>query len=742
METLNERIKKLRKEKGLTQSQLADKLGVTDKAVSKWEVGEANPDISLLVNLANIFDVSVDYLLTGKVEESISLEDMDEHKRALHLIKKDDLGLFEKYGYIGSSILLTAEYVRGGRGDKNEEMLQAIYENESKKIFKACLNAAINSFGNSKAPNVLHARQIRGDFDEYIKMCCKANCLNGLEFVDFKYLMLGNKTNVKDGTRYQLRHSYNPTDNGFQTFIVSRTTFDFIFSYKNISEEIIDYFVNAEFYQDKGDKICNLHDAILCELYRNGFYDKVEKLITRLESNNKFAKEVYDESVYGNSWYTGKQIKDNAIYFLNSGNFYMRASVVPIKQAVELAKTNTDFKWLKRFNEYNKQLSELIPDLKLRYIKEDAMKLLELEADKNAPLEEVLSLRHVKYGVLNLYGLLGDDSGIESTDEVERLKEKIKKVKEYREFIKKNYISPYELIMSLVGSKNSKELFEFAADLQYADLENAIIDGNKDLVKTLAADLFLPSEEIVRSFLRAKSNANNINCSGGTEEESRANTELARKKEISDARGKANSKYFEEKKNEYGRHLNQEMYSSLLNLQVGNIPLDEYYLPLTLDFIRKEKDRVCDEYLEKLDDIIERITNRKALEKEYNKITNELNRDYLLSELNRGEADKVVVLICKRLQILLQSKYGYSGDLFTMIDTLIDKTMRLHNCYDDEDNNYSLYMEEDRVFTKRIQLLHKLRMKRNNIVHPEIKEVEMSLDEIKECIDLIELLSK
>ena len=133
METLNERIKKLRKEKGLTQSQLADKLGVTDKAVSKWEVGEANPDISLLVNLANIFDVSVDYLLTGKVEESISLEDMDEHKRALYLIKKDDLGLFEKYGYIGSSILLTAEYVRGGRGDKNEEMLQAIYENESKK---------------------------------------------------------------------------------------------------------------------------------------------------------------------------------------------------------------------------------------------------------------------------------------------------------------------------------------------------------------------------------------------------------------------------------------------------------------------------------------------------------------------------------------------------------------------------------------------------------------------------------
>ena len=44
METLNDRIKNLRKEKGWTQLQLAEKLNVTDKAVSKWEVGEANPD--------------------------------------------------------------------------------------------------------------------------------------------------------------------------------------------------------------------------------------------------------------------------------------------------------------------------------------------------------------------------------------------------------------------------------------------------------------------------------------------------------------------------------------------------------------------------------------------------------------------------------------------------------------------------------------------------------------------------
>lgn len=70
-ETLNERIKKLRKKKGMTQLQLADKLGVTDKAVSKWEVGEGNPDLSLIPSIANFFDISVDELLQGRMNTQI-----------------------------------------------------------------------------------------------------------------------------------------------------------------------------------------------------------------------------------------------------------------------------------------------------------------------------------------------------------------------------------------------------------------------------------------------------------------------------------------------------------------------------------------------------------------------------------------------------------------------------------------------------------------------------------------------
>ena len=59
-------IREIRKEKGFTQKELAEQLGITDKAVSKWERGINCPDISLLEELANLLDVTVLELIKGK----------------------------------------------------------------------------------------------------------------------------------------------------------------------------------------------------------------------------------------------------------------------------------------------------------------------------------------------------------------------------------------------------------------------------------------------------------------------------------------------------------------------------------------------------------------------------------------------------------------------------------------------------------------------------------------------------
>lgn len=63
-------IRGLREGRGLTQRQLAERLGVTDKAVSKWESGRGLPDISLVEDLSRELGVSVAELLTGDVREN------------------------------------------------------------------------------------------------------------------------------------------------------------------------------------------------------------------------------------------------------------------------------------------------------------------------------------------------------------------------------------------------------------------------------------------------------------------------------------------------------------------------------------------------------------------------------------------------------------------------------------------------------------------------------------------------
>lgn len=66
MKSIGETISSLRKKKGLTQNELAEKMNVTDKAVSKWERDLSCPDVNTISRLAEVLDVSVEELLNAK----------------------------------------------------------------------------------------------------------------------------------------------------------------------------------------------------------------------------------------------------------------------------------------------------------------------------------------------------------------------------------------------------------------------------------------------------------------------------------------------------------------------------------------------------------------------------------------------------------------------------------------------------------------------------------------------------
>ncbi|MBQ7309251.1 MAG: helix-turn-helix transcriptional regulator [Clostridia bacterium] len=73
MEHLGEQIYHYRTKKGLSQQELAEKLDVSRQSVSKWEVGGAVPDLERLVKMASLFGVTLDALVTGEENETVSL---------------------------------------------------------------------------------------------------------------------------------------------------------------------------------------------------------------------------------------------------------------------------------------------------------------------------------------------------------------------------------------------------------------------------------------------------------------------------------------------------------------------------------------------------------------------------------------------------------------------------------------------------------------------------------------------
>lgn len=88
MKSVGSQIALLRKNKGLTQSQLGDRLGVSFQAVSKWERGETLPDTAILLDLAEVLETSADGILSGgrqilQYRGKITVEEMKEGLNAL-----------------------------------------------------------------------------------------------------------------------------------------------------------------------------------------------------------------------------------------------------------------------------------------------------------------------------------------------------------------------------------------------------------------------------------------------------------------------------------------------------------------------------------------------------------------------------------------------------------------------------------------------------------------------------------
>ena len=122
-----------RKEKGLTQQDLANKLMVTNKAVSKWENGKCMPDIAIIKDLCNILDITITSLLNG--------EETSDEKVIIRLLWIIDKFKQLRYAFIGILIFYFSDVI------KCLEVLKWINDNDFIKGFLDGASAGLKVFG-------------------------------------------------------------------------------------------------------------------------------------------------------------------------------------------------------------------------------------------------------------------------------------------------------------------------------------------------------------------------------------------------------------------------------------------------------------------------------------------------------------------------------------------------------------------------------------------------------------------
>lgn len=134
-ETVAQQIVLLRKSKGLTQTELGDRVGVSFQAVSKWERAETMPDITVLPDLAKVLETSIDNILLGgekavEYKGRITVTDM---RKGLEYLKKTG-------ELLGKNNLIYRSAVKGIDNEMNTDIEKAFTDDY---VFEAFLAEAI-----------------------------------------------------------------------------------------------------------------------------------------------------------------------------------------------------------------------------------------------------------------------------------------------------------------------------------------------------------------------------------------------------------------------------------------------------------------------------------------------------------------------------------------------------------------------------------------------------------------------
>lgn len=321
-------IAELRRSNGWTQIVLAEKLGVSDKAVSKWESGRGFPEITLLPVLSELFNVTIDYLITGKNAGS----DIIVMSRLEYCAKTDD-------ARIASEIDLSVT-------DENGKTL-------------------IDYISEYESPNVFAAICDRDDF----RYDTKKYGVNKI----YKYALITNKTHILD--RYNIKKHNHVDDKGLirkddKWFVITDELLDVIALDSRINADTISYLLSKEYQSSKLTYLAWFANIphLLHRCYLHGKTDLVDLILEESEKSNAYAYnnlpiDPYKKIVISNrsiTLHTAIGIGNLSIATPhNEKHFFVRV----FNKTLDLARSRKDSYYFERFSKINDGIASYCPSL-------------------------------------------------------------------------------------------------------------------------------------------------------------------------------------------------------------------------------------------------------------------------------------------------------------------------------------------------------------------------------------------
>ena len=436
--SIGKTIAELRKAKGWTQAELAERLNISDKAVSKWESEAGYPELTMFPLLANLFEVSIDYLMTGK---AVQPEIITMSKAEL-CAKNDDVTLLKEIDF-------------AQKDENNKCLIDYIIQYESLKVFSALCAA------DDKA---------KGSFDllTFLNFCLLSNHLELLNKKGFwlKPQICSYKFDSAEdimGLMPVGALEYFGQRQGKDQYVcvLPDDFFTMIATDKRINEDTINFLLGKQ----RGRKCVWYHafPYLIDACYEVRNTDLLGRLLTLSEENNQYAYDnLNDKSNYAfNYFFIGFK-------YGNNGHGLVRILDKTLKAALQ----KNDFEMIDRMNRLNKNVMNYYGGFKCGVVSDDEIRVAKLKLDKSVSTQDIIIQSSIHNGIVVIDELLAvnDANLIEKTLE----KYPVSKYEQIETTLKK--------IRQAVESDDWRYIFEYAVDHNDKDLASYALTEEKNRI--------------------------------------------------------------------------------------------------------------------------------------------------------------------------------------------------------------------------------------------------------------------